>query len=142
MEIESAFKNNERIPDRYSYNKENLSPYLKIKNLPKETKTIAIISHDPDASNGEWVHWVVWNISPIKEIKEGAKVGTEGINDFGNTGYDGPSPPPGKMHRYFFEVYALDSEINLKQGSSKKEVENAIHNHIMASAVLAGVYSR
>ena len=98
---------------------------------------------------GTWVHWVIFNISvyikelpenipPQKELKIGAK---QGINDFRKIGYGGPCPPGG-THRYYFKLYALDTEINLDPGITKAELLKAMEGHILAEGQLLGKYKR
>jgi Raf kinase inhibitor-like YbhB/YbcL family protein len=72
-------------------------------------------------------------------IPQGAK---QGLNDFKHLGYGGPCPPPGKPHRYFFKLYALDAVLSLQPGSKKQEVERAMQKHVLAEARLIGTYKR
>jgi hypothetical protein len=101
---------------------------------------------DPDAMGAVgrlWVHWVVWNINPKNsEIKESGlpENAVEGTTDFGEIGYGGPAPPD-KRHTYVFKVYALNAELNLKKGSTKKQVEEAMQNHIIAQTSLSGTFA-
>ncbi len=144
MKIKSDFENNGNIPTKFTCDGENISPPLEISEIPAEAKTLAIISDDPDAPAGTWVHWVVWNIpveGDIKTIAEGESPGTEGKTDFGSIGYGGPCPPSG-THRYFFKVYALDTELDLTKGATKAELEKAMEGHIIDKAELIGLYSR
>ncbi|MBU2229020.1 YbhB/YbcL family Raf kinase inhibitor-like protein, partial [Patescibacteria group bacterium] len=134
MEISSSeFLNNGMMPSKYTCDGENISPPLRVSEIPTSAKSLAIINDDPDAPAGDWVHWVVWNIDPdtmdIVEncVMEGA---VEGKNDFGDNGYGGPCPPSG-THRYFFKVYALDSRIDLDKSHGKKELEEAIKGHVL-----------
>jgi Raf kinase inhibitor-like YbhB/YbcL family protein len=68
--------------------------------------------------------------------------GSQGKNDFAVTGYGGPCPPPGRPHRYFFKLYALDTLLNLQAGARKKDVEQEMKGHILAEAQLMGLYRR
>ncbi len=105
---------------------------------------------DPDAPVGTWVHWVLYDVpADAKELPEAvpkqeqlASGARQGHNDFGKTGYGGPCPPPGKPHRYFFKLYALDAKLNLKAGATKADVERAMKGHILAQAELVGKYGR
>ncbi|MBU2235981.1 YbhB/YbcL family Raf kinase inhibitor-like protein [Patescibacteria group bacterium] len=144
MEISSSeFLNNGMMPSKYTCDGENISPPLRVSEIPNSAKSLAIINDDPDAPAGDWVHWVVWNIDPdtmdIVEncVMEGA---VEGKNDFGDNGYGGPCPPSG-THRYFFKVYALDSRIDLDKSHGKKELEEAIKGHVLEQAHLIGLYA-
>jgi len=90
-----------------------------------------------------WVHWVLWNISPnTQEIIENSIPlnSIEGKNDFNEIGYGGPAPPD-KEHTYIFKLYALDTELNLKQGSTKVDVEKSMKNRIIAETKLEGKYA-
>lgn len=99
--------------------------------------------NDPDAPMGTFTHWVVWNIPPTKtQFAKGEKVSfPQGKTSFGKKSYGGPCPPSG-THRYFFNLYALDIVLNLKEGSSKADLERAMAEHILTEASLVGRYSR
>jgi Raf kinase inhibitor-like YbhB/YbcL family protein len=139
-----AFQNNDFIPRQYTCDGEDISPPLVIENCPKETKSIALICDDPDASVGLWVHWVVWNIDPTtKEIAEDAvpQGAVEGMNDFRRHTYGGPCPPSG-THRYFFKVYALDTMLDISPNSTKTDLEKAMKGHTLAEGQIIGLYKR
>jgi Raf kinase inhibitor-like YbhB/YbcL family protein len=139
-----SFQNGDRMPERFALQGENVSPALTWSGVPASTRSIAVICEDPDAPSGTFVHWVGWGIEPeAGSLAEGRPAPKEGRNDFGNTGYDGPSPPPGHgPHRYFIRVYALDAEPELEPGASKEELETAIESHVLASGELMGTYER
>ena len=145
----SAFKEGQPSPRQYTCDGVNISPPLEWNGTLKSAKTIAIIADDPDAPSGTWVHWVVYNLPAeniglvenlpaTEDLKAG---GFQGKNDFEKIGYGGPCPPSG-THRYFFKVYALDSELPLKAGATKSDLEKAMQGHIVAQAQLMGTYSR
>lgn len=145
----AAFKEGGMIPAKYTCKGANISPPLKIESVPEEAKSLALISDDPDAPVGTWVHWVLFdlppdtkelveNIPPEKTLKNGAIHGT---NDFRKLGYGGPCPPSG-THRYFFKVYALDKKLGLKVGATKKEVEEAMKGHVLREGKLMGKFSK
>lgn len=142
----SAFAPGKEIPKKYGYKFENVNPPLKIRNIPKDTKSLAIIMDDPDAMGAVgkiWVHWVIWNINPTTtEISEGTiPIGaTEGITDFGEIGYGGPAPPD-KRHTYIFKLFALKTKLDLKQGSTKAQLENAMKNQILGKTSLEGTFT-
>ncbi len=144
MKIESpSFKNNETIPRHYTCEGEDLIPPLEFSDLPTNTKSLAIIVDDPDAPMGTFVHWVAWNFKPnISSIEEGTIGPMEGRNDFGQYSYRGPCPPPGKPHRYFFKLYALDTVIELPEGAAKEELLRAMEGHIIDQAELIGIFER
>jgi len=140
-----AFKNGAEIPKKYGYKNSNINPPLKIKEIPQNTKSLALIMDDPDAMGAVgkiWVHWVIWNIEPTTEIKEDSipTGAIEGKTDFGVVGYGGPAPPD-KEHTYIFKLYALDNKLNLHEGALKTDVEKSMKNHILAEAKLTGRYS-
>jgi Raf kinase inhibitor-like YbhB/YbcL family protein len=139
-----AFVNNGFIPSRYSCDGNNINPPLEIDNVPAEAKSLALIVDDPDAPVGMWVHWVVWNIDPTtKEIAEDnvPRTAVQGKNDWKRNSYGGPCPPSG-VHRYFFKLYALDTRFNLGTGTTKNDLEKAMHVHILAKAELIGLYKK
>ena len=137
-----SFRHGDRILVRHALEGENLSPPLSWSGLPDATQSIALICEDPDAPSGTFVHWVGWGIDPEPgRLGEGESAPKEGQNHFGNTGYDGPSPPPGHgRHRYYFRVYALDTEPELDPGASKENLEAAIEGHVLAAGELMGTY--
>ena len=146
MEITSnAFSNNGKIPPKYTCDGDNVNPYLKITNIPEQTKSLVLIVDDPDAPSKTWVNWIVFNISVSgKELiipENSVPKGIQGINDFKKIEDGGPCPPSG-THRYSFKIYALDSQLELKEGSSKKQVEEVMKNHIIDNSELVGVYSK
>jgi len=142
MKISSPeFSHNGRIPKRFTCQGEDISPALLIDGTPAETKTLALIVDDPDAPMGTWVHWVVFNIPVVKEIEEATIPGKQGINDFGRKDYGGPCPPSG-THRYFFKIYALDTELDLEDGISKEELEESMEGHILEKSELIGLYKK
>lgn len=96
---------------------------------------------DPDAPKGVYDHWLVWNIPPNEAIAENSKPGMVGRNSFGNIEYGGPCPPSGS-HRYFFKVYALDSELDVETGADKQKLENAMKGHVLASGELMAHYQK
>ena len=141
-----AFKNDTKIPKKYGYKITNVNPPLKIKGIPKNTKSLVLIMDDPDAMGAVgkiWVHWVIWNIEPtITEIKEDSipTGAIEGKTDFGEIGYGGPAPPD-KEHTYIFKLYALDNKLNLHEGASKTDVKKSMKNHVLVETKLVGKYS-
>ena len=138
------FKNNQSIPPKYTCDGENISPPLEITGVPPKAKSLILISDDPDAPGGSWVHWLIWNIDPaVAEIAENTVPtgAVQGITSFGQTGYGGPCPPSG-THRYFFKLYALDTKLGLAIETDREELEQAMKNHILDQAELVGLYTR
>jgi len=137
-----AFEPNKLIPRKYTCDGQDINPPLIIEGTPKEAKTLVLAVDDPDAPRGTFDHWIVWNIpTSTGKIGENTIPGIEGINDGRARGYMGPCPPSG-THRYFFKVYALDTELNLGANSKKKDVEKAMQNHILGKGELIGLYRR
>ena len=150
MKIQSpAFTAAQPIPQKFTCDGADQSPALTWSEAPQGTKSFALIADDPDAPAGTWVHWVIFNLPasthglPESVPKsDSAAGGVQGRNDFGNIGYGGPCPPPGKPHRYFFKLYALDGNLDLKSGAKKRDVERAMQGHVLANAELVGTYAR
>ena len=141
MQLKLPFGHMEYIQSKYTCEGEDVSPRIEISGVPEGTKSLAVIVDDPDAPVGVFVHWVVWNLR-VGNIEEGTSDGTVGTNDFGRLGYNGPCPPPGKPHRYFFKVYALDTMLELEEGATKQELLNAMEGHILDKAEYIGLYKR
>jgi Raf kinase inhibitor-like YbhB/YbcL family protein len=150
MLIESVFKFQQTIPIQYTCEGDNVSPPLKFLQVPAGAKSLVLIIDDPDAPRGTFDHWVVWNLPPdIKELTEGAPELTrlspapvQGVNGYGKAYYAGPCPPAGKLHHYYFKLYALSTKLSLPEGATKQEVEEAIKQNIIAQAELVGTYQR
>lgn len=144
MKVESpAFADHQPIPAKYTCQGEDLSPPLSFFDLPPGTVTLAIIIDDPDAPGGTFDHWVAWNISPeLGLLREGGSVPNEGKNHYNQVKYRGPCPPPGKTHRYFIKVYALNARLDLQSGATKGELEKAMAPHILGQAQLIGTYKK
>jgi len=136
-----AFTHGGYIPPRYTCEGENVHPPLEISDLPENTKSLALIVEDPDAPRGTYDHWIVWNIPPNEVIGENSRPGISGKNSFGNTDYGGPCPPSGS-HRYFFKVYALDSDLDIQAGSDKETLKAAMRNHVLGLGELMGHYQK
>jgi Raf kinase inhibitor-like YbhB/YbcL family protein len=145
-----AFQHGQPIPTPYTADGRNVSPPLQWTDPPAAARSLTLICEDPDAPRGTWTHWVVFNLPPeLRQLDEGVPTeatlpnGTvQGTNDFGKVGYGGPSPPPGKPHRYFFKLYALDRQLHLASGGSKDQLLAAMKGHILAEGQLMGTYGR
>ena len=137
----SAFSDGGEIPRECGYKNGNKVPPLTISGIPEGTKSLTLIMDDPDAmepAGKVWVHWVVWNIDPTTTELE--NLTEEGMTDFGEVGYGGPAPPD-KRHTYVFKLYALDSKLDLPEGSTKSELEKAMEGHIIEQTTLTGTYA-
>ena len=144
MNIKSPeFEDNTPIPSEYTCEGKDISPEIKIEGIQKKTKSLALIMDDPDAPGGTWNHWILYNIPLIEKIEKNSvpEGAVHGNNSWGKNEYGGPCPPSG-THRYIFNLYALDSELNLKEGLSKQEIESAIKENILEKAELIGTYKK
>ena len=147
----TAFEDGGEIPTRFTCEGEDLSPDLSWSGLPEGTRSLVLIVDDPDAPDPAapkmtWVHWVLYNLpADIAGIQEAVTSndlprGTlEGTNDWQRTGYGGPCPPIGR-HRYFFKLYALDTQLSDLNQPSKAELEQAMQGHILTKAEIIGTY--
>jgi Raf kinase inhibitor-like YbhB/YbcL family protein len=138
----SSFTDNEFILSKYTCDGVNVNPDISIDQIPKNTKSLAIMVDDPDAPSGTFCHWLMWDIPPKSSIKEDSAPGTQGRNSFGENKYNGPCPPSGR-HHYHFKVYALDTKLpSLPPSADKIELEKAMKGHILAWGELVGLYKR
>ena len=146
----SAFQPGGDIPKKFTCDAADASPALAWSDPLTGTQSLALIMDDPDAPAGTWVHWVLYdlpasarglpeNVAKLESLPDGSR---QGRNDFRRIGYGGPCPPPGRAHRYFFKLYALDAKLNLSPGASKAALEAAMKGHILAHAELIGRYKR
>ncbi len=144
------FASGGEIPKQFTCSGEDRSPALEWTGAPAGTKSFALIADDPDAPAGTWVHWVIFNIPSTAsglhggvekrdQLTDGAR---QGQNDFRKIGYNGPCPPPGKPHRYFFKLYALNAELTLSSGAGKADLESAMEGHILGKAEWMGTFRR
>jgi len=146
----AAFESGSRIPVKYTADGEDLSPPLSFEGVPEGTVTLALICDDPDAPVGTWDHWVLFNIPPgTRGLAEGVEESPglpegsiKGKNGWGKKGWRGPSPPPGRAHRYFFRLYALDTKLDLEPGAARNAVLDAMKGHILDQAEIYGTYGR
>lgn len=150
MKITSAaFKDGEKIPEKYTCEGENISPPIQWADLPEGTKTLALVCNDPDAPRGGFVHWLIYNIPPARggfeegiELKDLLPDGTrQGINNARKIGYYGPCPPSG-THHYEFTLYAIDSVCVRPPGITLDEVDEEIREFIIGEATLTGLYEK
>jgi Raf kinase inhibitor-like YbhB/YbcL family protein len=136
------------IPELHTCQGADISPSLEWSGEPGETRGFALILEDPDAPGGTWTHWLLWDIpAKVHNLAQGLKPGTLGVsgrNDFQKLGYGGPCPPKGHgAHRYFFKLSALNvPTLGLKEGSTKKELEKAAKDHVVAQTQYMGRFER
>ena len=140
----SDFSDGGEIPRECGYKNGNKEPPLAVNGIPEKIDTLVLIMDDPDAMGAVgkvWVHWVAWNIDPTIELDDVVDhLSIEGMTDFGEVGYGGPAPPD-KRHTYVFKLYALDSELDLPDESTKADVEKTMEGHIIEQTQLTGTYA-
>lgn len=139
----SAFEHNGKIPARYTCDGDGINPAFEISEVDENAKSLVLIMDDPDAPSGVWDHWVKFNIATTTtKIEEGTEpVGVAGVGTSGNKEYFGPCPPD-REHRYFFKLFSLDTELELEEGATKKQVEEAMEGHVLQQTELIGSYER
>jgi len=145
-----AFNPGAPIPTDFSCAAGDHSPALAWTGAPVGTKSYALIVEDPDAPMGTFIHWVVFNLpsgasgmaanSPkTPQLADGARQGNNGT---GAVGYKGPCPPPGKTHHYHFELFALDTALDMPPVADAASLRAAMQNHVKGSAELVGTFER
>ncbi len=142
-----AFPEGSSIPKRHTCDGEDLSPELAWTELPVEAQSLALVCSDPDAPSGTWDHWVLWNIAPeTRVLPQGVPADTElgrpGINGWKTEGYRGPCPPHGTPHRYVFQLYGLDTQLELEGEVTREALEAAMEGHVVFQGSLMGTYQR
>jgi Raf kinase inhibitor-like YbhB/YbcL family protein len=146
----TAFAPGAVIPKKHTCEAADVSPALEWSGPPAGTVSLALIMDDPDAPAGTWVHWVLWNlpasahgfpeaVAKQDQLDDGTR---QGRNSFRKIGYNGPCPPPGKPHRYFFRLYALDEKLELAPGASSSDLQEAMKGHVLSQAEYMGTYRR
>ncbi len=146
----TAFAPGAAIAKKYSCEGDDVSPALEWSRTPAHTASFALIMDDPDTSAGTWVHWVLWNlpasaqelpeaVAKLEQLDDGTRQGRNGSKKIG---YAGPCPPPGKPHRYFFRLYALDKMLVLAPGANRTALEEAMKGHVLAQGEYMGTYGR
>jgi len=143
----SAFQEGKPIPKEYTGEGADRSPPLSWEAPPEKTRSLAVLVEDPDAPKGTFTHWVLFNLpADTSGLPENASAGKlpesagQGTNDFGKTGYNGPKPPKGKPHRYYFKVFALDANLDLDSKATHANVARAMRGHVLAEGALMGTY--
>jgi hypothetical protein len=153
----SSFADGSVIPDKYTQQAgpDAISPQLVWSNVPPGTQTFALLFHDPDVAINKKLedvtHWIAWNIpgtatSLAEAVKADATLadGTvQGKNRGGRVGYMGPGAPANAPeHHYTFELFALDTKLDLGPDASRDDVMKAIDGHILSKAVWEGRFHR
>lgn len=148
--VSLEFSTNDMIPVVFTCDGEDISPGMSWSPGPEGTESYVLICEDPDAVGGTWVHWIIYNIpSDVAGLEENVphqnllvNGALQGKNDFGKIGYNGPCPPSGTPHHYYFLLYALDCVLDVPIGATKDRVESAMQGHVLLQASLVGMYGR
>lgn len=138
----SNFQDGQAIPKACTCQGENRAPDLMIGQVPDDALSLALVMDDPDSPSKKWVHWIAWNIPPTcGSISDGRlpAEAIQGTNDFMKIGYGGPCPHQG-LHHYHFTLYALDAILELAEGATLRDLEEAMFDHILDKALLIGTY--
>jgi Raf kinase inhibitor-like YbhB/YbcL family protein len=152
---DAPFEHAGSIPIDHTGDGADVSPPLAWTAPPEGTESLILVVDDPDAPGpGSVTHWVVYNLPPVvttvprdyrpdaSRLVDADPVAHAGVNDFGDQGYSGPCPPPGKEHRYLFSIYALDTVLDLAPEPGPMQVVAAMMNHVLDKAVRIGTYRR
>jgi Raf kinase inhibitor-like YbhB/YbcL family protein len=143
--LSPAFEKGDDIPMQYTCKGDNISPPLNIVDVPTESKSLALIMHDPDAPDGDFLHWLVWDIPAATQAIGAGSIpvgAVQGLSGFNKNEYGGPCPPGGTgVHHYIFDLYALDTTLNLSPNTTHDQLERTIKSHIIQQASLTGVFA-
>lgn len=140
----TSFTNQGPLPSKYTCDGANVSPQLTFHAVPPNTRSLAIIMEDKDSSPKNFTHWTLFDINPyINGLEENniPDQSTEGVNDFGNYGYNGPCPVSG-THSYVFKLFALDGPLGLNRGATKDQIISSINGHILDEAEIVATYQK
>ena len=145
------------IPVKYTQAGEQVSPEMKWTNVPKGTVTFLLHMHDPDVARNkttdDQVHWLVWNIPGTatglpENVAKGADL-PDGSHQISASGpqYRGPgAPATGPQHHYTFEIYALDTKLDVVATAdafeTRANVMKAVQGHVLGKAVYVGLFKR
>jgi Raf kinase inhibitor-like YbhB/YbcL family protein len=148
-----AFAHQREMPSRYTCDGAGISPELRWTGVPDRTKSLVLFVTDPDAPDPDalkrhlWVHWVLYDIPPTAaglaadvapaDLPAGTR---QGINGWNKTGYGSPCPPSGR-HRYFFRLFALDTELPDLKEPDRASLERAMTGHVIGTGFLIGTYA-
>ncbi|MDE3245460.1 MAG: YbhB/YbcL family Raf kinase inhibitor-like protein [Acidobacteriota bacterium] len=148
-----AFQKGGRIPVAFTEDGGDTSPEMEWSGAPAGTRAFALVVDDPDAPVGTWVHWVLYDLpAAVTKLGEnqprGAAAGIlangakQGKNSWGRLGWNGPAPPRGKPHRYFFRLYALSAPTGLAPGADRADLDRAMKGKLLGEAEWMGTYGR
>jgi Raf kinase inhibitor-like YbhB/YbcL family protein len=150
LTLSSTMLQDGKVPKEFTCDGGDQSPPLTWTAPPAETKSFVLTMTDPDAPGSTFTHWVVYNLPSNSNLlaanlprQDQLADGTrQGRNDFVKVGYGGPCPPHGSTHRYFFDLFALDTNLDVPAGAGRAQVEDAMNTHVLARGKLLARYSR
>ena len=152
-----AFADGTDIPAKYTQAAGSavVSPELNWTNVPPNTQSFVLLMHDPDVARNrttdDQTHWIIWNIPATamglgENIPAQAKLpdgSVQGKNGGDTIGYRGPgAPATGPRHHYTFELFALDTKLDLGPDTTRADVIKALNGHILGKAVYVGLFHR
>ena len=153
----TAFEDGGIIPNKYTQAADGtpVSPALSWSYVPDGTVSFALILHDPDTSlmktTQQVLHWMIFNIpGSARSLPEGVPAqpqlpdgSIQALSQRKQVGYMGMgAPAPGPYHHYTFELFALDTKLNLGPDATQDQVLNAMNGHILMKGVLVGRFHR
>jgi Raf kinase inhibitor-like YbhB/YbcL family protein len=150
----SAFKDGDPIPEEYTAYGKGRSIPLSWSELPRGTRSVAIVMDDPDAKTPRpYVHWLIYNVPanttslepglPTKPRLDQPKGALQGSTSKHSIGYAGPRPPQGDPpHHYQIRLYALDQELKLDPGADQDTLLKDMEGHILGQGQLVGTVQR
>ena len=140
-----AFAQNGAIPVAHSAYGAGRAPAIAWSAPPAGTKSLAIMMEDPDAMSAKpFVHWTAWNLDPgLTGLGEAALPAgaRQGRNNRGRASYFGPRPPGSSPHHYHFQLFALDTMLDLPDGATREQLLAAMNGHVLAKGDLVGLFS-
>jgi Raf kinase inhibitor-like YbhB/YbcL family protein len=150
----SAITQSGAIPEKYSDYGAGISPPLSWTGVPSGAKSVVILMEDPQAASPiPFVHWTVANLPPevtqLPEAFSGRGRPTEqsgarqGVNSKSELGYFGPRPPASDPpHPYHFQIFALDTALDLPEGFNRQYLLKAMWGHVLAQGELVGTFDK
>jgi len=146
-----AFSSGAALDERYTQNGANMSPPLQWSRGPAGTASYVVLAEDSGVNRAEpIVHWIIYNIAPSarglpQEVPTESTLNTgaeQGKNIAGKTGYIGPKPPAGQTHPYHFQVFALNTRLDIEPDKADRAtIVNAMKSRVLASGDIIANYT-